>query len=85
MAEDIIDAEVRSSNLLPSFFSLPRSINSTAGTYNLHDHLGGAGIAGIVLLGIAIIFWILFLCACFHVRCLLKEENEEDKQAILEG
>ena len=85
MAENIMDAEaIRNSNLLPHDFPSTHPVNSTAGTYSFHGHLGGAGIAGIILLGVAIIFWVLFLCACFHVRCLLKEENEEDKQATVE-
>ena len=56
-----------------------RYINSTAASNYIHGHLGGDGIAGIVLLAIAIIFWVIFVCACFHVRCLLKEDENREQ------
>ena len=87
MTENIINAKTLQTNsILPHLIPVTRSFNNNNKTmpYNTHSSLDGAGIAGILLLGTAIIFWVVLLCACFHARCLLEDEHEEKRVEMTE-
>ena len=71
-------ATLHAIHLLPRLIAFTHTLGNNTIAHSPNLSLGGAGIAGIVLLAIAIIFWAILLCVCFHVRCLLNEDNDEE-------
>ena len=60
----------------------PRSTSNMTTESIANGYLGPVSITGIVLFGLSIIFAITLLCACFRIRCLLKNEIENEQKEV---